>query len=88
MTVRTQTKVLTFRHAFRLAGLDGEQPPGAYSVEIDDERLAPLSFEAYRRIGTWIRVPVPGVAGSTQTVPVDPAELEAALARDADIGDA
>jgi hypothetical protein len=82
MTLRTDTKVVTFRRPFRLAGLDGEMPAGVYAVETDEERLA-LSFEAYRRVATWIRVPLGSVPGSSQTVPIDPAELETALARDA-----
>ena len=83
MTVRTDTRTVTFRRAFRLTGLDDAQPPGTYAVEIDEERLEPLSFAAYRRTETRIRVPLRGVAGSSQTIAIDPAELEAALARDA-----
>ncbi len=82
MTGRTGTKVVTFRRPFRLAGLDGELPAGAYTVETHEERLD-LSFEAYRRLATWIRVPLGSALGSSQSVPIDPAELETALVRDA-----
>jgi hypothetical protein len=79
---RTDTKVVTFRRTFRLKGFDGDMPPGAYAVVTDEERLD-LSFEAYRRVATWIRVPVRSSAGSSQVVQIDPVELEAALAHDA-----
>lgn len=82
MTIRTDIRMVTFRAAFRLTGLDDEQPPGTYAIEIEEERLEPLSFAAYRRTATRIRVPLRGLAGSSQTVVIDPAELEAALARD------
>ena len=82
MTGRTGTKVVTFRRRFRLAGLDDELPAGTYTVETHEERLD-LSFEAYRRLATWIRVPLGSPMGSSQSIPIDPADLEAALARDA-----
>jgi hypothetical protein len=83
MTIRTSVKVVTFMRPFRLSAIDGEQPAGSYTVETDEERLDTVSFPAYRRIATWIRVPLPTGAAGSQTAVVDPVELEAALARDA-----
>jgi hypothetical protein len=84
MTTRTSSKLVTFTRPFRLNGMDDEQPAGSYTVETDEERLETATFSAYRRLATWIRVPLrAGVAGSSQTINIDPAELELALARDA-----
>jgi hypothetical protein len=67
--------------------MDGRQPAGAYTIETDEEMIGSVSFPAYHRTATWIRLPsgvkhagVP--AGLDQVVNVDPTELDAALARD------
>ncbi len=84
MTIRSTSKTVTFAHAFRLGGVDGEHPAGNYTVETDEEQIDAASMVAYRRMATWIRLPLPSrVVGSSQTVMIDPAELDAALARDA-----
>jgi hypothetical protein len=83
MTTRTTSKTLVFRHPFKLSGADDMQPAGNYVVETDEEKLD-ASFSAYRRLTTMIRLP--GAPGSLQVgriVDVDPAELEAALKKDA-----
>ena len=75
---------ITFRHPFALKGLERTVPPGTYRVDIEEERIEGLSFLAYRRLATFIRVPVAGRGpGSTESLLVDPKELEQALARDA-----
>jgi len=79
MTSRTISKSVTFARPFRLDGLDRIQPAGNYTVETDEELLQALSFPAYRRTDTRIRLPI---VGSEQVARIDPAELEAALARD------
>jgi hypothetical protein len=85
MTTRTSSKIITFLHPFKLSGADEMQPAGCYVVETDEELLQSLSRPAYRRLSTFIRLP--GRLGSTalaQVVDLDPAELTAALARDAE----
>jgi hypothetical protein len=79
MTSRTISKSVTFARPFRLDGLDRIQPAGSYTVETDEELLQALSFLAYRRTDTRIRLPI---AGAEQVARIDPAELEAAIARD------
>lgn len=75
---------VTFRHPFVLKGLGRTAPPGTYRVDIEEERIEGLSFLAYRRLATFIRLPVAGRGpGSTESLLVDPKELERALARDA-----
>ena len=75
---------VTFRYPFTLTGLESAAPPGTYRVDIEEERIDGLSFLAYRRLATFIRLPMTGHgSGSTQSFLVDPKELERALARDA-----
>ena len=82
--MRSTLERVTFVHAFSLKGLDAVQPPGTYEVEIDDEPIQGLSFMAYRRVATAIRIPMRGRgASSSQTFPISPLDLTAALARDA-----
>ena len=81
--MRSTIERVTFRHAFVLKGLDERQPPGTYEVETDEEPIQGLSFLAYRRVATAIRIPMAGRgAGSSQTFTIDPRDLEAARARD------
>ncbi|MGH7088330.1 MAG: hypothetical protein ACREFQ_05470 [Stellaceae bacterium] len=85
MTTRTRCETITFLHPFRLSGVDDIQPAGPYLVETDEETIDALSFPAYRRLFTFIRLG--GRPGSTETsraVDVEPAELAAALAKDAE----
>lgn len=82
--MRNTTMEITFRRPFALRGLGRAMPPGTYRVDIEEERIDGLSFLAYRRLATFIRLPVAGRGpGSTESLLVDPKELEQALARDA-----
>ena len=68
----------------RSKGQPSNFPAGTYHVDIEEEQIEGLSFLAYRRLATFIRVPVAGHgAGSSESLLVDPKELEQALARDA-----
>jgi hypothetical protein len=84
MTVRTTSKTVTFTHPFNLSGMDEMQPAGTYTVETDEELLQTLLLPAYRRISTLMRLTTrPRGTVLTQIVEVDPLELAAVLARDA-----
>lgn len=84
MTVRTRKEIVSFDRPFALNGLDGLRPAGSYEVEIDEQLVEGVSFPAYRRLATWIRLPTkPGYPGVTEILNVDPGELDAALIRDA-----
>jgi hypothetical protein len=84
MTIRTTRKTVTFTRPFVIGGLDEAQPAGSYEVETDEELLESLSFPAFRRIQTLIRLPPrPTHPGMTRSVTIDPQELEAALRKDA-----
>ena len=69
---------MTFRHPFTLAGLDREWPPGTYVVDAEDEVLD-VSFAAYRRVATRIRLTR---GATTEFWPVSAHDLEAALQND------
>ncbi len=80
MTIRTSKKTVTFKRPFVLGGFDEVLPAGSYIVETDEELIEGISFPAYRRILTTMRLhPKPDL---TQTLTIDPNELDAALKRD------
>jgi hypothetical protein len=60
--IRDTTMDVTFRHVFTIKGLESPVPPGTYRVDIEEEQIDGLSFLAYRRLATFIRVPWPAVA--------------------------
>ena len=84
MTRTTETNV-TFKHAFSLPELDHLQPAGTYRVVSDEEEISGLSFLAFRRVATTLRLPSLGASGGTQEmISIDANELAAALAADGD----
>jgi hypothetical protein len=77
--MRTTRETVTFDHPFSLMAVDGLQPAGTYTIDIDEELMEGLSFLAYRRVATTIYLPLhQGHQGSVQAVRVDPRELTAA----------
>lgn len=89
MSTRTSDDTVTFLHPFRLSGVDELQPAGRYVVETDEEPLPTVSLPAYRRLSTFIHLAGrPDSNELARVVDVDPAELAAALARDAAVQDA
>lgn len=81
MVQRTLRRRVTFNWPFLLFGLLGQQQAGRYDIDTDEELIEGLSFAAWRRTTTSIRVPRSGVI---ESVVVDPDELDEALARDAE----
>lgn len=84
MAERVRSWIVSFMHPFRLAGMDAEQPAGAYRIESVEELLDSLTVTAYRRISTTIMLPA--VFASTRSrehLRIEPADLEQALKRDA-----
>src|SRR4029434_3055713 len=63
MTIRSRREVITFKHPFRIRCIDRLLPAGAYEVVTDEETIEGLSFEAFRRVATTIRVPRDGSRG-------------------------
>jgi hypothetical protein len=46
MTIRSRRETVTFKHPFRIRGIDRLLPAGAYEVVTDEETIEGLSFEA------------------------------------------
>ena len=65
MTIRSRRETITFKHSFRIRGVDRLLPAGAYEVITDEEQIEGLSFAAFRRIATMILVPGASAAAST-----------------------
>src|SRR5262245_22742094 len=85
MHTRTRDKTWTFSKPFMLKGVDRLLPAGSYRVSTDEELIESLSFPVYRRVATMIFVP--GANGaSLEMLTIDPADLRAALERDAQPG--
>jgi hypothetical protein len=57
MTMRSRRETITFRHPFRIKGIDRQLPAGAYEVITDEEMIEGLSFASFRRVATMIMVP-------------------------------
>ena len=85
LTARVTTRTVIFVRPFLLNQADGELPPGIYTVETEEELLESVSFPVYRRVSTVMHCQT--ASGITRFATVDPAVLEAALARDARVSD-
>jgi hypothetical protein len=57
MTIRSRRETVTFKHPFRIRGIDRLLPAGSYEVITDEEMIEGLSFAAFRRVATMIVVP-------------------------------
>ena len=82
MDLRTTRSTVRFARPFQLSGDDRDLPAGEYEFILEEELIQGLSFEAYRRTGSFLLIRVPGGGGATEMRPVEPQELEAALSRD------
>ena len=86
MMTRVTSKTVVFSRPFVLNESDGEQPPGIYTVETEEEPLDIVSISAYRRVSTVMqRYDLHATGGFIRFVAIDPAELDAALVRDAEV---
>lgn len=83
MPTRTTKKTVTFRRPFVLGGFDEALPAGTYEVETDEELIHGISFPVYRRTLTLLRLHTePGQSTLSETLTIDPNDLDAALRRD------
>lgn len=83
MTTRTTQTLARFSSPFLLPGFDAPQPAGDYRVDQDEELIEAFSRLAWRRIGAFVHLPAIGTSGQThQMVPVNLADLDAALEKD------
>jgi hypothetical protein len=65
MTMRSRRETVTFRHPFRIEGIDRLLSAGAYEVITDEETIEGLSFPSFRRVATMIMVPAAAPRSST-----------------------
>ena len=88
MTIRSRREVVTFKHPFRIRGIDRLLPAGDYEIITDEETIEGLSFEAFRRIGTMISAPAEGSGGLvTQRFSIGSVDLADAQRIDASASD-
>jgi len=88
MTIRSRREVVTFKHPFRIRGIDRLLPAGAYEVITDEETIEGLSFEAFRRIATMIIVPAEGSSSlATEMLSVGSVDIADAQRIDASLSD-
>ena len=88
MTIRSRREVVTFKHPFRIRGIDRLLPGGAYEVVTDEETIDGLSFAVYRRVATMIIVPVEGSRGAAvEMVSIGSVDLADAQRIDASASD-
>lgn len=83
MMTRTRSATVTFRHPFRLPGLPDEQPAGEYLTETDEELITGVSVIAYRRVKVLVHLRRTSRPGRSETVWIDPGELDDVLSSDA-----
>lgn len=84
MTTRSRRETITFRHPFRIKGVDRSLPAGDYEVITDEEMIEGLSFAAYRRVATMILVPAaPPHSSATEMISVGSVDLSDAQRIDA-----
>lgn len=82
VTLRTTTSTVTFVYPFVLPGYSNAFPAGTYEVIAEDELLTSLSFTAYRRTATHLRVEGADGTGRIEVRPVDHHDLDLALFQD------
>jgi hypothetical protein len=88
MTIRSRREVITFKHPFRIRGIGRLLPAGAYEVVTDEETIEGLSFEAFRRVATTIKVPREGSRGlAMEVVSIGSVDLADAQRIDASTSD-
>ena len=80
MVTRTSSNTVVFARPFTVAG--ELRPAGRYLVEVEEELLEPLNFAAWRAVAALIHRE--GSTGAASWISVDPAELRAAIGREAD----
>jgi hypothetical protein len=83
MTTRSRQIIVRFSSPFLLPGVDAVQPAGDYRVDQDEELIDLTDRLAWRRIGAFLHLPAIGPNTATQQmVPINPADLDAALEMD------
>ena len=86
MTTRSRRETVTFRHPFRIKGIDRVLPSGAYEIITDEEMIEGLSFASFRRVATMIMVPAAAPhSSSMEMISIGSVDLSDAQRIDASI---
>jgi hypothetical protein len=85
MTMRSRRETITFRHPFRIKGIDRQLQAGAYEVITDEEMIEGLSFASFRRVATMIMVPGAPRSSSMEMISITPTDLSDAQRVDASV---
>ena len=81
---RSRRETVTFRHPFRIKGIERQLPAGAYEVVTDEAMIEGLSFPCFRRVATMIMVPAaPPHQASTEMLSISSVDLADAQQADA-----
>jgi hypothetical protein len=81
---RSRRETVTFRHPFRIKGIDRQLKAGAYEVVTDEELIEGLSFPCFRRVATMIMVPgAPPQHQSIEMISISSVDLADAQQADA-----
>ena len=83
VTIRSRREAVTFKHPFRIRGVDRLLPAGTYEVITDEESIEGLSFAAFRRIATMILVPGAASASMLEMISIGSVDLADAQRIDA-----
>jgi hypothetical protein len=86
MTMRSRRETITFKHPFRIKGIDRQLSAGAYEVITDEEMIEGLSFASFRRVATMIMVPGAAPrASSMEMISISATDLTDAQRDDASV---
>jgi hypothetical protein len=83
MTMRSRRETITFRHPFRIEGVDRLLSAGAYEVITDEEMIEGLSFASFRRVATMIMVPAASRSSAMEMISISSIALSDAQRIDA-----
>jgi hypothetical protein len=84
MTTRSRRETLSFKHPFRIKGIDRLLSAGDYEVITDEEMIEGLSFPSFRRVATMIMVPgAPPRSSSMEMISINSIDLSDAQRNDA-----
>ena len=79
MTIVSKREVVTFKHPFRIRGIDRQLPAVDYEVVTDDEAIDGLSFTAFRRVATMMKVPAKDSRGLAMEISIGTGALADAI---------
>jgi hypothetical protein len=84
MTMRSRRETLSFKHPFRIKGIDRLLSAGDYEIITDEEMIEGLSFPSFRRVATMIMVPgAPPRSSSIEMISISSIDLSDAQRHDA-----